>query len=64
MAAPVPDQLASHTAVAYEDKMLVYGGTGSPFGQSISNTVFVLDFAMRYVLLFSKGTQAQLYLLA
>merc|ERR1719270_637536 len=47
MTAPVPDQLASHTAVAYEDKMLVYGGTGSPFGQSISNTVFVLDFAVR-----------------
>jgi hypothetical protein len=43
----VPDQLASHTAAMYKGRMLVYGGTGAPFGQTTSTTVFVLDLGMR-----------------
>ncbi len=42
----VPDQLASHTAVVHGQRMLVYGGTGAPFGQTTSNTVFEFDLDM------------------
>ena len=42
MRGEVPEQLASHTAVVHpldEGTMLVYGGTGAPFGLTTSNTV-------------------------
>lgn len=42
MKGEIPEQLASHTAVRHPlqpDTMLVYGGTGAPFGFTTSNTV-------------------------
>lgn len=42
MKGDIPEQLASHTAVAHPTHpglMLVYGGTGAPFGLTTSNTV-------------------------
>jgi len=42
MKGDIPEQLASHTAVAHPchpGVMLVYGGTGAPFGLTTSNTV-------------------------
>jgi len=42
MKGDIPEQLASHTAVlhpAHRGVMLVYGGTGAPFGLTTSNTV-------------------------
>ena len=42
MRGEVPEQLASHTAVthpAHPGTMLIYGGTGAPFGLTTSNTV-------------------------
>ena len=42
MAGTVPEQLASHTAVMHPLKpglMLIYGGTGAPFGITTSNTM-------------------------
>jgi len=42
MKGEIPEQLASHTAVAHPchpGVMLVYGGTGAPFGLTTSNTV-------------------------
>ena len=39
-----PDELASHCAALITDRyLLVYGGTGVPFGQSSSNKLFVCD---------------------
>ena len=46
MAGAVPDQLASHTAVMHPLKpglMLIYGGTGAPFGITTSNTMVACD---------------------
>lgn len=42
MKGDIPEQLASHTAVSHPclpGVMLVYGGTGAPFGLTTSNTV-------------------------
>lgn len=39
----IPDQLASHTAVVFNNKLLVYGGTGAPFGLTTSNSVYICD---------------------
>lgn len=42
MQGDIPEQLASHAAVlhpAYRGVMIVYGGTGSPFGLTTSNNV-------------------------
>lgn len=47
-----PDQLASHTAAVVQigtrTKMLVYGGTGSPFGQTASNSIYLCDLNTFY----------------
>lgn len=34
-----PEQLASHSATYFRDHLIVYGGTGVPFGQSSSNKI-------------------------
>ena len=42
----VPEQLASHTAVMHPLQpglMLIYGGTGAPFGITTSNTMVTCD---------------------
>ena len=42
MKGDIPEQLASHTAVCHPlnpGVMLIYGGTGAPFGVTTSNTV-------------------------
>jgi len=42
MKGDIPEQLASHTAVSHPNHpgvMLIYGGTGAPFGLTTSNTV-------------------------
>jgi len=42
MRGDIPEQLASHTAVIHPQdpgNMLIYGGTGAPFGLTTSNTV-------------------------
>ena len=46
MRGEVPEQLASHTAVIHPGHlatMLIYGGTGAPFGLTTSNTVVTCD---------------------
>ena len=40
----VPDQLASHATVVHQDRMLMFGGTGAPFGLTTSNHLFTLNF--------------------
>jgi N-acetylneuraminic acid mutarotase len=47
----VPEQLASHTALFVtrpKRKLLVYGGTGMPFGQTASNMVYLCDLSNSY----------------
>lgn len=39
----IPDQLASHTALLHGGRLLVYGGTGAPFGLTTSNQVYCCD---------------------
>ena len=34
-----PEQLASHSATYFRDHLIVYGGTGVPFGQSSTNKI-------------------------
>lgn len=45
----VPNNLASHSAkfcvLDNQPKMIVYGGTGVPFGLSSSNKVYICDLA-------------------
>ena len=38
-----PEQLASHAAAYFRDHLIVYGGTGVPFGQSSSNRIHACD---------------------
>ncbi|XP_059091748.1 kelch domain-containing protein 10-like [Tigriopus californicus] len=38
-----PRALASHTMVSYRGRLVVYGGTGSPFGLTTSNEVFAFN---------------------
>lgn len=38
-----PRALASHTLVVYRGRLVVYGGTGSPFGLTTSKDVFVFN---------------------
>lgn len=38
-----PEQLASHAAAYFRDHLVVYGGTGVPFGQSSTNKVHACD---------------------
>jgi len=48
MKGDIPEQLASHTAVTHPclpGVMLVYGGTGAPFGLTTSNTVVACQLA-------------------
>ena len=47
MSLAIPDQLASHSTVVVKDKMLLYGGTGAPFGLTTSRDVYVMDMHMR-----------------
>ena len=47
MRGEVPRQLASHTATLVDvrgqtPKLLVYGGTGTPYGVITSHTVYIL----------------------
>lgn len=39
----IPEHLASHSAVFFNGNLIVFGGTGVPFGTSSSNEVFVCD---------------------
>ena len=39
----VPQELASHSAVRHGDYMVVFGGTGIPFGSSSSNNMSICD---------------------
>ncbi|XP_054720269.1 kelch domain-containing protein 10-like [Uloborus diversus] len=39
----MPDQLASHAAALVNNCMIVYGGTGVPFGESSSNSTHVCN---------------------
>ncbi|XP_076304049.1 scruin like at the midline isoform X2 [Tachypleus tridentatus] len=41
----MPSQLASHAAVLIGNKLLVYGGTGVPFGSTSSNDLHVCDLS-------------------
>ena len=46
LALKVPEQLASHTAIVHPGHpaiMIIYGGTGAPFGLTTSNTVVSCD---------------------
>ncbi len=43
----IPDQLASHSIVLLGNKMLLYGGTGAPFGLTTSAVVFTMDMLER-----------------
>ena len=46
MRGEVPEQLASHTAINHPGQpstMIIYGGTGAPFGLTTSNTVVTCD---------------------
>ena len=46
MRGEVPEQLASHTAIIHPGHpatMIIYGGTGAPFGLTTSNTVVTCD---------------------
>ncbi|XP_037529571.1 kelch domain-containing protein 10 [Rhipicephalus sanguineus] len=43
MTGNVPTELASHAALLHHDKMLVYGGTGVPFGERISNRLYAFN---------------------
>ncbi|KAG8177333.1 hypothetical protein JTE90_018356 [Oedothorax gibbosus] len=36
----MPEQLASHCAVLVDNKMIVFGGTGIPFGETRSNSTY------------------------
>lgn len=38
-----PEQMASHAAAYFRDHLIVYGGTGVPFGQSSSNKIHACD---------------------
>lgn len=40
---PMPDEVASHAAVLSGPKLIVFGGTGVPFGENSSNRVNVCD---------------------
>ncbi|CAF2578675.1 unnamed protein product [Rotaria sp. Silwood2] len=40
--------LASHSMYLYRNVVLVYGGTGFPFGQNVSNELFILDLKRRH----------------
>ena len=51
MAGIVPEQLASHTAVMHPLQpglMLIYGGTGAPFGITTSNTIVTCNLDTQY----------------
>ncbi|CAN8002063.1 unnamed protein product [Ixodes hexagonus] len=48
MSGELPTELASHAALLHCDKMLVYGGTGVPFGERISNRLYVYDLRSRH----------------
>lgn len=39
----MPEELASHATILIDDKLIVFGGTGVPFGASSSNRVHVCD---------------------
>lgn len=39
----VPKELASHSALLCDNYLMVYGGTGVPFGQSSSNKLHICD---------------------
>jgi hypothetical protein len=59
MKGDIPEQLASHTAVAHPllpGVMLVYGGTGAPFGLTTSNTVVACQLETQH---FSKVAVAE-----
>ncbi|KAH8032564.1 hypothetical protein HPB51_026017 [Rhipicephalus microplus] len=43
MTGNVPTELVSHAALLHHDKMLVYGGTGVPFGERISNRLYAFN---------------------
>lgn len=43
MTGEMPTELASHAALLHHDRMLVYGGTGVPFGERISNRLYALN---------------------
>lgn len=48
MSGEIPSELASHAALLLQDKILVYGGTGVPFGEQISNKLYVLNVRTRH----------------
>lgn len=39
----IPDHLASHCAAFFNDQLLVFGGTGVPFGHTSNNLVYSCD---------------------
>ncbi|XP_077497360.1 scruin like at the midline [Amblyomma americanum] len=43
MTGNVPTELASHAALLHHDRMLVYGGTGVPFGERVSNRLYAFN---------------------
>lgn len=56
MKGEVPEQLASHTAVMHPLEpgvMLIYGGTGAPFGITTSNTIVTCHLESRQFRLIS-----------
>lgn len=48
MTGEMPTELASHAALLHHDRMLVYGGTGVPFGERISNRLYALDLRTQH----------------
>ena len=47
MSGDVPNQLASHTLVIHNNRMLLYGGTATPFGTTTSIKVFSMNLRTR-----------------
>lgn len=39
----MPDELVSHSMCMHGDQVIIYGGTGFPFGESCSNRVFIVQ---------------------
>lgn len=44
----VPDKLVSHCMCYWNDKIIIYGGTGLPYGESSSNTLTIYHIAQNY----------------
>jgi len=55
-AGSMPKELASHAALLHDNHVLVYGGTGVPFGHNSSNKLHVLDMKTNTWRLLSMAT--------